>query len=657
MGTVALELYPERRLARSDAVDRVVVAVQAWAVQGLGGWRWHRTRGIVQRVRALDGTVAKMSTPALRAEARALHRALRSSDCAEDGAVARCFALVREAALRILGMRHHDVQIAGALAMLRSTVAEMGTGEGKTLTATLATATAAIAGWPVHLITVNDYLAERDARAMGPLYEFFGLSVGVVRGGQSPDERRAAYACDITYCTNKEIAFDYLRDRIVLGGRSGELQLRAETLTGRRRCAQRLVLRGLHYAIVDEADSVLIDEARTPLIISRELDTSDDARTYAQAMEVAGALKVDEDFVLRTDERTVALTPSGSDAVASRIGSFGGPWAGAAAREELTVKALTALYVNRRDDHYIVREGKVEIVDEYTGRVMPDRFWSDGIQQMTELKEGVEMSGGRETMARTTYQRFFRRYRRLAGMSGTCREAARELWRVYGLAVTRIPPHKPSRLVIRAPRVLSTARGKWGVVVETVRRLHARGAPVLLGTRSVAASRTAAGQLRKAGLPFVVLSAAQDAHEAEIVAQAGERGRITIATSMCGRGTDIHVGEEVVRLGGLHVIMSERYDAGRIDRQLAGRTGRQGNPGVFLPILSLEDTLIDDADRSGLLRGVARALMPVMGQWVGHLVLGFAQRKAERLHARMRRDLLARDEMLERTLAFSGRMD
>ena len=653
-GLVALDLYPERRTGKSDAVDRMVMVGQAWVVQGFGRWRSRRLHRIVERVRSLDGIAAKMDARTLGAQARALHRALRSSECTDEQALARCFALVREAASRTLGMRHYDVQIAGALAIVHGTVAEMGTGEGKTLTATLAAVAGAMAGWPVHLITVNDYLAERDAEAMGPLYRFFGLSVGVVRGGQSPAERRAAYACDIAYCTNKEIAFDYLRDRIEMGHHKGQLRARVEMLTGRRGCSEALLLRGLHFAIVDEADSVLVDEARTPLIISREVDTTSDARTYAQAVAVARELKPAEDFVLRLDERSVILTPEGSGAVASRTGSLGGLWESTVAREELVVNALTALHLNQRDEHYIVREGKVQIVDEFTGRIMPDRTWSHGIHQMTELKEGLEMSSARETVARMTYQRFFRRYRRLAGMTGTGREVARELWRVYRLAVTRIPPHKPSRLVLHAPRVLSTQERKWRAIASAVRRLHARGAPVLLAVRTVAGSREAAAQLRTARLSFVVLNAVEDANEAAIVAQAGERGRITVGTNMCGRGTDIPIGNEVARLGGLHVIMSERHEARRIDRQLAGRAGRQGDPGVFQPILSLNDPLIGDADSTGMLRWAARALMPIMGQWVGRAALGYAQWRAERLHARMRRDLLRQDEELERMLAFSG---
>ena len=655
MRAPAIELYPERRVENDDAIGRIVVSAQAWSVDGLGAWRRRRLRRILARVRGLDADVEKMSARSIVARARALHPALRASGCTDEAALARCFALVREAARRTLGMRHHDVQIMGALAIVRGTVAEMRTGEGKTLTATLAAVAGSLAGWPVHLVTVNDYLAERDADAMRELYAFFGLSVGVVRAGQSPAERRVAYACDIAYCTNKELAFDYLRDRIELDRGKGGLRARVQMLAMERGVRDRLVMRGLHFAIVDEADSVLVDEARTPLVISREVDASGDARIHVQALEVARALEAGKDFVLRSNERSVTLTPRGSGAVEKAARPLGAPWSSTVAREELVVKALTALHLNRRDEHYIVRDRKVQIVDEYTGRVMADRSWSYGIQQMTELKEGLEVSRERETLARMTYQRFFRRYRRLAGMTGTAAEVARELWRVYRLAVTRIPPHEPSKLVVRTARVFTTQERKWRAIIGAVRLLHARGAPVLLATRTVAASLEAAGRLREIPLSFKVLNATQDAHEAAIIALAGEVGHITIGTNMCGRGTDIPVAEQAKRVGGLHVIMSERHEARRIDRQLAGRAGRQGDPGVFEPVLSLNDPLVGEADRTGTLRWLARVLMPVLGQWVGRTVLDYAQWRTERLHARMRKDLLKQDEELDRMLAFSGK--
>ena len=630
---------------------------QAWAVSAAGVQRTKRLATIVPLVGALKEDAARMDDESLRTETVAMRRVLRMTGCEDIGAVARCFAFVREASDRVLGMRHHDVQIIGAFALLRGMIAEMETGEGKTLTAALAAITGAIAGWPVHVITVNDYLVERDAGGLLPLYEFFGLSVGVAIGGQQPDERRTAYARDIVYCTNKEIAFDYLRDRIVLGRRGGNLRLQVETLT---KCdhpvTDRLLLRGLHFAIVDEADSVMIDEARTPLIISRnEGGASGDVRLYRQALEFGQRLQEGVDFRVREDERNVALTERGTARVENIAHCLGGSWANCVLREELVVKALTARILHRKGEHYIVRDGKVEIIDEYTGRVMPDRFWSEGIHQMVELKEGCDVTSARTTLARMTFQRFFRRYRRLSGMTGTASEVSRELWRVYRLAVAAIPLHRSRRLHLHRSRVVSTGDAKWRVIVEAVQGLHDRGVPVLLGTRTVVASETAARYLSEAGIPFELLNARQDAREAEVVAQAGQCGRVTISTNMSGRGTDIYIGDDAADLGGLHVVMSERHESGRIDRQLAGRAGRQGRPGSFQPILSLDDPLMDSVDRRGIVKAIARKLMPVAGQWVGRIALLYAQIRAERLHARMRNDLLNQDERFGSALAFSGK--
>lgn len=650
-------VYPERRFSKADAVERLWRVGQAWVVSVARPQRTKRLSKIVPLVDALKDDVAGMDDESLRAETIAMRRVLRVTGCDDIGAVARCFAFVREASGRVLGMRHRNVQVIGAYALLRGMIAEMETGEGKTMTAALAAIAGALAGWPVHVISVNDYLVERDVRGLRPLYEFFGLSVGVVIGRQQAEERRAAYACDIAYCTNNEIAFDYLRDRIVLGRRGGNLRLRVETLTKRDRpVTDRLLLRGLHFAIVDEADSVMIDEARTPLIISEnEGDASGDVRVYRQALEFSQRLKESIDFRVREDERNVSLTEHGTARIEEMAHCLGGNWASRVLREELVVKALTARILHRKGEHYIVRDGKVEIIDEYTGRIMPDRFWSEGIHQMVELKEGCQVTRARTTLARMTYQRFFRRYRRLSGMTGTANEVSRELWRVYRLAVANVPVHRPRRLLLHRSRVVSSGDAKWRVIVETVQRLHEHGAPVLLGTRTVAASETAARYLSEAGVPFELLNAVQDAREAEVVAQAGQCGRVTISTNMSGRGTDICVGDDAADLGGLHVIMSERHESGRIDRQFAGRAGRQGRPGSFQPILSLDDPLMDNLDRRGVVTAIARRLMPVAGQWVGRIALLYAQIRAERLHTRMRNDLLNQDERLGSALAFSGK--
>jgi preprotein translocase subunit SecA len=422
-----------------------------------------------------------------------------------------------------------------------------------------------------------------------------------------------------------------------MGQRRGDLHLKLGVLTGRDAGAGGgLLLRGLHFAIVDEADSVLIDEARTPLILSRDVSSQAEVTLYQQAIETAQRLKRGSDYLLEEEERRMVLTADGLARLETMTAPYGGPWRGRVHREHLCGQALTALHLMNRDEQYLVRDGKVQIVDEYTGRVMPDRFWSDGLHQMVEIKEGCGISGQRLTLARMTYQRFFRRYHLLSGMSGTAQEVAGELWRVYHLAVSMA--------------------GKWQFITEETRRFIARGVPVLIGTRSVAASEDMSRELTAAGIPHLVLSAAQDQSEAEIVAQAGQPRRVTVATNLAGRGTDIALAEGVAARGGLHVIMSERHEAGRIDRQLAGRCARQGDPGEFRAILSLEDPLLTTSGL-WLTRALTTLLTPVLGPAIGRWALRRAQRKAERLHARMRRDLLRNDETIDHVLAFSGKAE
>jgi preprotein translocase subunit SecA len=535
-------------------------------------------------------------------------------------------------------------------------IAEMDPGEGKTLTATLAATTMALAGHPVHVVTVNDYLAQRDAELMSELYRFFGLTVGTVVHGVDPNARRAAYRCNITYCTNKELAFDYLKDRIVMGQRRGDMHLKLGALTGSNVNGESLLLRGLHFAIVDEADSVLIDEARTPLILSRDAKSEAETRLYDIAVNTARGLVEGRDFLLQMDERRISLTAAGVKRIESETAAYGGPWRSRVHREDLCVQALTALHLMRRDEEYLVRDGKVQIVDEYTGRIMADRFWSDGLHQMVELKEACALSGRRLTLARMTYQRFFRRYRQLSGMTGTAKEVAGEMWRTYRLAVARIPNNRPSRRVTVPDFVVDNAAEKWNLITAEARRLSEAGIPVLIGTRSVIASQEMSAHLERAGVAHVVLNAAQDSAEAAIVAEAGKAGRVTVATNLAGRGTDIHVADDICERGGLHVIMSERHDAGRIDRQLAGRCARQGDPGMFRAILSLSDPLLA-ASGMWFSRAVARLLTPHFGMPIGRWALRRAQQNAEKVHARIRRELLSSDESLDHVLAFSGKSE
>ncbi len=507
--------------------------------------------------------------------------------------VARTFALVRRAAQLSLGKRHFDVQLVGGWVMLQGMVAEMQTGEGKTLTATLAAATAALAGRPVHVITVNDYLVARDAELMRPVYASLGLSVAAVTAEMEHHQRQVAYGADIVYCSNKTVVFDYLRDRIVLGPTASDLQLKVERLAGSQARTRRLLLRGLHYAIVDEADSVLVDEARTPLIISASAGAEGDEATARTAYALAGQVVEGDDYRIYKGDRRAVLTEAGRQRLIDLCQGKGGLWAVPIRREEVVLRALTAIHLFHRDEHYLVRDGKIQVVDEFTGRVMPDRSWGQGLHQLIEVKEGCAVTEVRkDTLARISYQRFFQRYLHLSGMTGTAQEVKAELGAVYNLPVVTIPTNRPSRRVRHADQVFPGDARKWAYLAERVEVLHGQGVPVLIGTRSVASSEIASAALAARSLPHTLLSAKQDQAEAEVVEHAGEAGAVTIATNMAGRGTDIALGEGVAEKGGLHVILTERHEAGRIDRQLAGRGARQGDPGSFEAVLSMEDALL-----------------------------------------------------------------
>ncbi|MCL4798323.1 MAG: preprotein translocase subunit SecA [Burkholderiales bacterium] len=592
----------------------------------------------------------------LRRAADRLRAALRR-DGLRDDLVAASFALVREVAGRTVGMRHFGVQLRGGWILLNGMIAEMETGEGKTLTATLPACTAALAGFPVHVITVNDYLTARDAELMRPVYAALGLSVGVVVNGGDPASRRAAYACDVTYCTNKELTFDYLRDRIALGSSTNRVQLQVEKLAGSLTRSDRLVLRGLYFAIVDEADSVLVDEARTPLIISARGDTAGMREMYEGALDLAGRLAAGEDFALDERERQAHLTGAGREKLEEWAVALPGVWSGRRRREELVTKALAALHLFHRDKQYLVHDGKIQIIDEYTGRVLADRSWELGLHQMIEAKEGVALTDQQASLARMTYQRFFRRYLRLSGMTGTASEIAGELWSVYRLPVVKVPTNRPVRRRDLGERVYASEREKWNAIARRVRELHQTGRPVLIGTRSVAASELLSALLTTHGVSHQLLNARQDKEEAEIVAQAGKPGRVTVATNMAGRGTDIALAAGVADRGGLHVIASELHESRRIDRQLFGRCARQGDPGSFEAIVSAEDELMRSylgpvARWATRHRGIAANRL---GQRLLRRLLRAAQRRAEASHARIRRDVLRMDEQLGDMLAFSGR--
>ncbi len=653
--TMTGKLYPEREEPKLGKVERLAATVGGLFAPWLRP-KPERFSWILGAVNAQAQSMGEWSDRKILEESLSLRPLVRRQGYREE-LVGKAFALVREVAHRTLSMRHVDVQLIGGLVILKGMIAEMETGEGKTLTATLPAVALALAGVPVHIITVNDYLAKRDADWMRPIYEGLGLRVGTIVHGMDPAARREAYRCDITYCTNKEVAFDYLRDRIILWDRPTPIRLQLERLYGEKSRVHQLVMRGLHFAIVDEADSVLIDEARTPLIISSEAEGLYRSQIYKHAMTLARDLVQKKDFHVIWTDRSVELTDEGI----TRIHDFDWSQAGFAGneeqREELVRQALVALYLFHLDKHYLVKDKKVQIIDEYTGRLMADRSWERGLHQLIELKEGCEITSRKDTKARISYQRFFRRYLQLAGMTGTAREVAGELWSIYRMPVGTVPTHRPMRRRYLPDRVYRTSDKKWTEIVKTIVKLHDQKRPVLVGTRSVETSEKLSGLLSDKGLPHKVLNARQDKEEAEIISQAGQPAQITVATNMAGRGTDIRLGPGVVELGGLHVIASERHEAGRIDRQLFGRCGRQGDPGASEAFVSLDDELITVHVWKPL-RWLAEVTSSTFfGKWLGRVLFGRAQRGAQRLHARMRHNLLKMDEQLSESLAFSGRSE
>ncbi len=651
--------YPERAEHEPGLHDRIAqYLVNSLIRPAFGRVRdpARALRSIVELAAAHERALATASDDELRQKASELRASLRRQGFA-PALVGRSFALVREAATRTIGQRHYDVQLMAGWGLLQGKLVEMATGEGKTIAATLPAATVALAGYPVHLITVNDYLAQRDATEMSPLYQFLGLSAGVVVQGMAKADRRQAYAKSVTYCTNKELAFDYLRDRVALSRRGSRLHLSLERLRGNEQRDEDLVLRGLHFGIVDEADSIFIDEARTPLILSSSVGTAEEKLQCEQALAFAAQLVAGEHYELDQADRSVSLTAEGRRELGHVVDGEHGVWTSSRAREELVTQALTAMLLFKRDQHYVVVDDKVQIVDESTGRVMPDRSWERGLHQLIEVKESCELTDRRETMARITYQRLFRRYIRLAGMSGTAQEVAREIKSVYGLDVVRIPLHRPSQRTIAPPRICASQAEKLKVIADTVGRLSVTGGrPVLIGTRSVGASEEISAVLREHGIEHALLNAKQDQIEAEVVAQAGEPARVTVATNMAGRGTDIRLGEGVADRGGLHVILTEYHDSRRVDRQLFGRCARQGDPGSCEAIVSLDDDIfmIHAATAAHVIRKLVSASFDVPVS-VYQALRRFAQFQAERRHGYVRVQNLQLDRRLDRVLAFSGR--
>lgn len=615
-----------------------------------------RLRRLVRSIEQEEEYVKALSTQALHSAAEDM-RGWRNTD--HHGAVGRAFALAREAAERHRGIRHYPVQLLGGAVMMRGALAEMQTGEGKTLTAVLPAVAAALAGRRVHVVTVNEYLARRDATELAPVYRALGISVGLVEQGQSRAARQRAYASDVTYCTNKDLVFDYLRDRLALGRRRGRACYKLDKALGRRQgSGDSLLMQGLDFAIVDEADSVLVDEARTPLILSGEPDDrqAGEGGLYAMAVAIARRLQEGIDYELVPSERRVRLTPDGSKKVEQTVSGPRDLWHLRRARDELVRQALCALTYFRRDVHYVVAEGKVQIVDEFTGRVMPGRSWEHGLHQLIEVKEGLDTTRRKDTLEKITYQQFFRKYQHLCGMTGTAVEVAGELKAVYDLDVVRVPTNRPSAKVDRGARCLSSCAGKWAAVIASASETVSQGRAVLIGTRSVEASEQLSALLNSSGHDHAVLNAVQDAGEAEIIARAGQPGRITVATNMAGRGTDIKLHPDVLVSGGLHVILTEYHESSRIDRQLFGRAGRQGDKGSFEAIVSLDDELFQRFCHPSLLAAVRRTGgSGEVALSILHLMKSLSQLTAERIHGLSRRAAIEEARRFADALAFAGR--
>lgn len=586
-----------------------------------------------------------------------LHQVLNQHGLQEH-LLADAFALIKYYSAKVLGMPHYDEQLIAGWVLVKGMLAEMATGEGKTLTAVLPAVTMALTGTPVHVITANQYLAERDANILIPLYKALGLSVGVIKEGMSAEQRRLSYTCNITYCCNTEVAFDFMRDRLGLDDVYSPIRLKLRDLFNEGATENKPVLQGLCYAIVDEADSVLIDDARTPLIIANEKSNQAEVKTYKTALSVAAKLKPQKDFVLETMRGPVNLTEQGQQRVEKLTLAIGGIWSGAKNRIYFLELALSALHIFTRDKYYIVSDNKIKIIDENTGRTMQDRSWESGLQQMIETKEGCPVTGQRETVARLSYQKFFSHYLNLSGMSGTVKECRNELQNNYGLRVIPVPTHNKLKRKNLGLMLFQNDAAKWRACIARVHKLHKLGRPILIGTRSVEASQLISSLLIKFQLAHMVLNAKQDQDEAEVIASAGKKGQITVATNMAGRGTDIKLDNETLGLGGLHVIIAELNDEARVDRQLFGRTGRQGEDGSFEFILSLQEPIIKEVKGNTLLYKWLMSFkadnkpLPAM---LSRLLIRQVQKKNAHKNTKARQKLLRIEEQVKRMLAFTGK--
>ena len=525
---------------------------------------------VEQQINPLEDGLKKLSDSSLANKTNEFKARLAKGETLDD-ILPEAFAVIREASRRVLGMRHFDTQLIGGIILHRGNIAEMCTGEGKTLVATAPVYLNALEGKGVHVITVNDYLAKRDSEWMGQVYKFLGLSVGLIIHDLDFNQRKIAYNSDITYGTNNEFGFDYLRDNMVTS-------------------LDQMVQRPLHYCLIDEVDSILIDEARTPLIISGPGQKSTDA--YYTVAKLVPQLKKEEDYTIDEKQKTVAPTEAGVAKMEKLLHVENLYDAENLELNHLFVQALRAQTMMTRDKDYVVKDGEVVIVDEFTGRLMYGRRYSDGLHQAIEAKEGLEVQRESQTLATITFQNYFRMYDKLAGMTGTAKTEEQEFIKIYGLPVLQVPTNKPIQRKDLPDVIFKNKRGKYKAVVREVERRHATGQPMLIGTTSIEQSEELSHMLDQANIPHSVLNAKYHEREAAIVALAGQKGAVTIATNMAGRGTDISLGEGVAELGGLAIIGTERHESRRIDNQLRGRAGRQGDPGSSQFFLSLEDDLL-----------------------------------------------------------------
>ena len=599
-----------------------------------------RLRPIVARINALEPQMQELADEDFAQRMAEYRQQVQAGERTLDDLLSEVFALVREASRRVMGMRHYDVQLVGGIVLHRGKIAEMKTGEGKTLVATLPVALNALSGKGVHVVTVNDYLATRDAQWMGKLYNFLGLSVGVIVNGLDDQARKEAYGADITYGTNNEFGFDYLRDNMKF-------------------YATQLVQRGHNFAIVDEVDSILIDEARTPLIIS---GASDESVGMYRAMDQIVRQLGPEDYTVDEKARTAMLSEEGVAHCEAllHVDNLFDP--ANITQQHCILQALKAHHVFKRDVDYIVQNDKVVIVDEFTGRLMDGRRYSDGLHQALEAKENVTIAAENQTLASITFQNYFRMYDKLAGMTGTADTEAVEFHQIYNLEVVSIPPNKPMQRKDYPDLIYRTRKEKYDAIIEAIRELYEKGQPVLVGTISIETSEMLSQRLKKLNIPHSVLNAKQHAREAEIVAQAGQKGHVTIATNMAGRGTDIVLGEGVLELGGLHILGTERHESRRIDNQLRGRSGRQGDPGSSRFYLSLEDDLMRlfGSDRiSGLMEKLGLKDGEAIENTMVTRAVESAQKRVEAHHFEIRKTLLDYDNVMnqQREVIYTLRRD